>query len=50
MKFPWFRRYGLFFLPVSLPGWLLLLGVFAFLVFRFRKIDAHFHSISDTLK
>jgi hypothetical protein len=49
MKFPWFKRSGIFFIPVSIIGWILLLGSLVAAVYFFRDIDSRSHSVSDTL-
>jgi hypothetical protein len=49
MNFPWFRRYGIFFLPVSIPGWIIFLAGMSFAVYSFHDIDSRSHSVSDTL-
>ena len=49
MKFPWFRLYGIFFIPVAIPGWVILLSGAGYSVFSFIKIDSSSHSVSDTL-
>jgi hypothetical protein len=49
MKLPWFRREGIFYLPVSIPGWIIMLGAFGFAVYTFIDIDSRSHSVSDTL-
>lgn len=49
MNFPWFRRKGWFYLPVSLMGWATLLAAFMYAVYKFREIDGDSHSVSDTL-
>lgn len=49
MNFPWFKRIGLFFVPTSLIGWLLLFSGLAYAVYVFIDIDRHSHSVSDTL-
>ncbi len=49
MKFQWFVRRGLFFLPVAWPGWVIVLGMAVYAVCTFREIDSHSHSVSDTL-
>jgi hypothetical protein len=50
MKYPWFRRYGIFWLPVTLMGWILLAAFAAVAVFLFLDIDSQSHSASDTLR
>ena len=50
MKIPWFRRNGIFFIPISIIGWLLLSGGLAFAVYIFIHIDSRSHSASDTLR
>ena len=49
MNFPWFKRMGIFFIPVTLFGWVLLAGAFAYAVYVFIDIDSRSHSVSDTL-
>jgi hypothetical protein len=49
MKTPWFKRFGWFHLPVSLPGWVAALMAVAFVVHTFIAIDRQPHSVSDTL-
>ena len=49
MKMPWFKRIGLFFIPVAFAGWILLLAALVYAVYEFRVIDRHSHSASDTL-
>jgi len=49
MKFPWFKRTGVFLVPVSIAGWTILLVLLAYTVYIFRDIDSRSHSVSDTL-
>lgn len=49
MKFPWFKKSGLFLKPVSLAGWLVLLMAIAYTIWSFFDIDSRSHSVSDTL-
>ncbi len=49
MKMKWFVRKGIFFLPVSLVGWLVLFAAIVFCVYSFIDIDSRSHSASDTL-
>lgn len=49
MNFPWFKRIGIFFIPASLIGWIILIFGFIFAVFSFMDIDGRSHSASDTL-
>ena len=49
MNLPWFKRFGIFFIPSTIIGWLILLGGFAYLVYVFIDIDKKSHSVSDTL-
>jgi hypothetical protein len=49
MRIKWFKRFGWFYVPTSIPGisvWLLA-AVFCLTVFR--AIDRHSHSATDTL-
>lgn len=49
MNFPWFKRIGIFFIPSTIIGWLLLLAALAYSVYVFIDIDNRSHSVSDTL-
>ena len=49
MKVQWFKRLGWFYLPISVPGVVILLAVLAFCIQVFFAIDRKSHSISDTL-
>jgi hypothetical protein len=49
MNFPWFKRIGLFFVPASAMGWLILVAGFVFSIYSFMDIDGRSHSVSDTL-
>lgn len=49
MKFPWFKRNGIFFIPITIMGWLLLAVGLAYAVYLFIDIDSRSHSVSDTL-
>lgn len=49
MKPIWFKRWGWFYLPISLPGMVITLAALAFCVQVFLAIDRHSHSASDTL-
>jgi uncharacterized membrane protein len=49
MKLNWFKREGIFFLPTSIVGWLILVAGIAFAVYSFIDIDSRSHSSSDTL-
>jgi len=50
MKLPWFKRIGIFFMPVRIPGWLILMVGIAYAVYVFFDIDSRSHSASDTLR
>lgn len=49
MHLNWFIRKGIFFLPASLIGWLILIIAAAYAVYLFIDIDSRSHSASDTL-
>jgi hypothetical protein len=49
MKKPWFKRWGWFYLPVSVPGVALGLLAALFCLTVFTAVDRHSHSVSDTL-
>ena len=45
----WFKRVGIFYVPVSLIGWIILAAALGPAVYRFLDIDSRSHSASDTL-
>ncbi|MDB5000154.1 MAG: hypothetical protein JWR76_1231 [Mucilaginibacter sp.] len=49
MKLNWFVRKGIFYWPVSIVGWLILIAGLAYAVYTFVDIDSRSHSASDTL-
>lgn len=49
MKAAWFKRFGWFYLPVSVPGGAVSLLAILFCLIVFRAVDRHSHSASDTL-
>lgn len=49
MKYPWFKKFGWFYLPVSIPGTIILVFFLLFCVHIFLAVDRHAHSVSDTL-
>ena len=49
MRLPWFKRIGIFFIPSTFIGWLILFGGLVYAVFAFKNIDSCSHSVSDTL-
>jgi hypothetical protein len=49
MKLPWFKRVGIFFIPISLIGWIILFSGVICAVYIFIDIDSISHSVSDTL-
>ena len=49
MQLPWFKRVGIFFIPISFIGWLFLIASIALAVYFFKEIDSRSHSASDTL-
>jgi hypothetical protein len=49
MKFPWFKRIGMFYIPKTLIGWLILITGLVYAVYKFLEIDKKSHSASDTL-
>ncbi|MDB5286448.1 MAG: hypothetical protein JWR05_1397 [Mucilaginibacter sp.] len=49
MKLNWFVRKGVFYWPVSIIGWLILIAGLAYAVYMFVDIDSRSHSASDTL-
>ena len=49
MKFPWFRRTGVIYIPTTFLGWTILLAAIIYAVYSFLDIDSRSHSVSDTL-
>lgn len=49
MKLNWFIRKGIFFLPASIVGWVILATTAVYAVYVFMDIDSRSHSASDTL-
>jgi len=49
MKAKWFKRFGWFYVPVSVPGVVACFLAMLFCVTVFRAVDRHSHSASDTL-
>jgi hypothetical protein len=48
-NFPWFKRTGIFFIPVTLMGWIIAIAGIVYAGWLFRDIDSRSHSASDTL-
>jgi hypothetical protein len=48
-KLVWFRRWGWVYLPVSMAGWLAVIGAMAFCAQVLVAVDRQSHSVSDTL-
>ena len=49
MKTTWFKRWGWFHLPVSVPGAIVALAALAFCAQVFWAVDRRSHSVTDTL-
>jgi hypothetical protein len=45
----WFRRWGWFYRPVHLFGWITTLAAMAFILQVFVALNAHAHSVTDLL-
>jgi len=50
MKLLWFKRKGIFFIPISLMGWAIMLIGIICAIYNFIDIDSRSHSASDTLR
>ena len=44
-----FKRKGIFFMPVSIIGWLIFGAGIIYAIYLFIDIDSRSHSVSDTL-
>ena len=49
MKLPWFKRIGIFYLPIKLIGWILLLISIAYAYIVFISLNDTSHSVSDLM-
>ena len=49
MKLNWFIRRGIFYLPVSVAGWIILVLAAAYAVYTFIDINGRSHSVSDVM-
>jgi hypothetical protein len=49
MKFPWFLLRGVIFIPITLPGWLILLAGVAYAVYDFIRLNSYSHSFQEKL-
>jgi formate hydrogenlyase subunit 3/multisubunit Na+/H+ antiporter MnhD subunit len=49
MNFPWFKRVGIFFIPASVAGWIILVAGIVFAIISFMSIDGRSHSVNDTM-
>jgi Na+/glutamate symporter len=47
MNNDWFKRWGWFYCPVSVPGGVLVMLALVFCVQVFVAVDRHSHSVSD---
>jgi membrane protein DedA with SNARE-associated domain len=50
MNLPWFKRIGIFFIPKSFIGCVIMLAGIIYAVYVFIDIDSRSHSASDTLR
>jgi len=49
MKLHWFKQKDIFFVPITVVGWMILIASIAYAIYDFRVIDRKSHSVSDTL-
>ncbi len=49
MTLKWFKQWGWFYVPASVPGFAILLVTLGFCASVFLAVDRHTHSVSDTL-
>ncbi|HEX4265488.1 MAG TPA: hypothetical protein VH597_14225 [Verrucomicrobiae bacterium] len=49
MSLKWFKQWGWLYLPASVPGMIIFLGLLAFSIQVFIAAARHSHSASDTL-
>jgi hypothetical protein len=50
MKQPWFKRNGIFFIPTSFMGWVILLCALAYAVYTIIELNNSSHSVSDFVR
>ena len=49
MKLNWFVRRGIIYLPISIPGWLILALATGCAVYTFIDLNSSAHSVSDLM-
>jgi len=49
MKLPWFKRSGIFFIPISFIGWIIMLCGLAYAIYNGIQLNNSCHSVSDFL-
>lgn len=49
MKMPWFKRFGIFFIPTSIIGLIILISGFIYAIYVFIILNNSTHSVSDFL-
>jgi hypothetical protein len=49
MKLPWFKRVGIFYLPISVMGWILFIISILYTLYVFISINNTSHSVSDLM-
>jgi hypothetical protein len=49
MRLKWFKQWGWLYLPASVPGAVIYLGLIGFCLQVFVAVDRKSHSVSDTL-
>lgn len=49
MNLNWFKRKGLYFIPVSIPGWIILACAIIYAVYTGVQLNSSQHSVSDFL-
>lgn len=49
MKYTWFKRKGIFILPLTFVGWIITGLAIFYAVYVFLDIDSRSHSVSNTL-
>jgi hypothetical protein len=49
MRLKWFKQWGWWYLPASIPGAIIFVAVLAFCIQAFLAVNHKSHSVSDTL-
>jgi hypothetical protein len=49
MNNPWFKRQGIYYIPVNWVGWFIFILLIAYFIYSFIDIESQSHSVIDIL-